>query len=226
MSTSKRGKFIVLEGIDGSGKTEQMERLNQNIQKNLDSTVKFHFTYEASNGPIGQVLRNTYLSGKRKIDDRVINMIYAADRYDHIANLEDGIKMQLDHGIHVISDRYVFSSYAYDTYRYTDPAEWETAYQDIYQWNKINTDLCWPDLVIALDCSPKVACQRIMSHRAEQSIYETEAKLTLLAQSYDRVWEKLSDHPEIVRIDGDRNPYVIAQEIFDLVWSVITKGDE
>jgi len=111
----ERGKFIVIEGIDGSGKTTQVKKIEKLLTHN---DFHVHVTRECTDNPIGKLLRNLYLSGKRKCDERVINMLYAADRLDHITNEEDGMLNILNEGIHVLSDRYYLSSLAYDTYHY------------------------------------------------------------------------------------------------------------
>ena len=98
----KRGKFIVFEGIEGSGKSTQTKMLSDYFKSN---NIWVHQTREASDGPIGKMLRETYLSGKRKVDTRIINLLYVPDRLDHITNEEDGILSILESGINVISDR-------------------------------------------------------------------------------------------------------------------------
>ena len=141
----ERGKFIVIEGIDGSGKTTQVKKIEKLLTHN---DFHVHVTRECTDNSIGKLLRNLYLPGKRKCDERVINMLYAADRLDHITNEEDGMLNILNEGIHVLSDRYYLSSLAYDTYQYIGTDKYQPALLDIVYRNKVNMDLLRPDVTI------------------------------------------------------------------------------
>ncbi|MCP4673516.1 MAG: dTMP kinase, partial [Desulfobacula sp.] len=82
-----KGKFIVFEGIDGSGKSTQI----QNISKRLKTQgLKAYTTFEPTDGPVGSLIRQM-LSGEIKIDQRTIASLFAADRTDHLTNKKNGI---------------------------------------------------------------------------------------------------------------------------------------
>lgn len=151
----KKGKFIVIEGIDGSGKTTQVNMIKDMFER---SNIPVHVTRECTDNPIGLLLRNLYLPGKRKCDERVINMLYAADRLDHITNEENGMLPMINNRITVVSDRYYLSSMAYDTYRYVDEYQsYLEALNDITNRNKVNMDLLTPDVTIYIDTPHEVA---------------------------------------------------------------------
>lgn len=105
----KKGIFIAFEGIDGSGKSTQIQFLMKKIE---EKSIRCYQTCEPSSGPIGSLTRQI-LTGRIKTDNRVIAAMFAADRLDHLLNPIDGIVSKIEEGIHVISDRYYFSSYAY-----------------------------------------------------------------------------------------------------------------
>ncbi len=103
-----RGKLIVLEGIDGSGTTTQSGRLTRSLEAR---GLKTHATCEPSKGSIGRELREVLRSTLR-LDPTAVALLFAADRIDH---LRREIEPALAAGVHVISDRYVMSSLAYQS---------------------------------------------------------------------------------------------------------------
>lgn len=217
---SERGKFIVIEGIDGVGKTTQMAM----IKARLD--VPAYFTREATDGPIGKVLRYTYLAGLRKCDERVINLIYAADRFDHITNEEDGMLKYLNQGFHVFSDRYYLSSMAYNTYMMPTEDEVKEMIEHTILMNRYTMETLRPDLTIYIDLDPEVAVQRMSAGREEASVYETAEKLGKIYRAYqlsiDILRERFNDN--IVVIDGNRSVNEIHDEIMGLVHNEINKN--
>ena len=100
-------KFIVLEGIDGAGTSTQIKRL---VQTNPD---KYIATAEPTSGPTGKFLRQM-LAGDFKVDERTNAYLFAADRCEHIFG-KGGVKELCESGKTVVSDRYFFSSLAYQS---------------------------------------------------------------------------------------------------------------
>jgi dTMP kinase len=96
------GRFIVLEGIDGAGTTTQAELLHQRLGLAI--------TREPSRRSIGRVIREFLAGGD--VDERAMALLFAADRIDH---LRGEIQPELERGQHVVSDRYVLSSIAYQS---------------------------------------------------------------------------------------------------------------
>ena len=105
----EKGKFIALEGIDGSGKSSQIGPLVKRLE---GLGVPCRETREPTGGPVGSLIRQIF-TGRVTADNRVIAALYAADRIDHLVNEVDGLCSAIDSGITVVSDRYYFSSYAY-----------------------------------------------------------------------------------------------------------------
>ena len=107
-----RGRFIVLEGIDGSGTTTQLERAVACV---AGLGHRATATREPSDGPVGHLLREALLGrlhmpDGEKLDGRTMALLFAADRIDH---LQREIEPQLAAGTSVLSDRYLLSSLAY-----------------------------------------------------------------------------------------------------------------
>lgn len=214
-------KFIVIEGIDGAGKSTQIKMLQDVLDK---QDRQCYFTREATDGPIGSILRNTYLSGNRKCDERVINILYAADRLDHITNETDGILQYLINGFDVFSDRYYLSSMAYNNYMMLPDVDKLT--DGIYNttdMNYVNMDLLKPDLTIYIDLDPKNAMSRLKSRDDDQSIYETEEKLQKIHEAYDIaidiLWNEFDE--KIIRVDGNRSAEEIHQDILKIVNEIL-----
>ena len=112
MFTTVRGRFLVLEGIDGSGTTTQLDRALKYVRNRGFPAVA---TREPSTGPIGRLLREALLGrlgmpDGARMDGRTMALLFAADRIDH---LQREIEPHLAAGTTVISDRYLLSSLAY-----------------------------------------------------------------------------------------------------------------
>ena len=102
-----QGKFITLEGIEGSGKSTNLE----NVKSILDQyKIDYVLTREPGGGPLGPYLRKLLLDKDQSISPSVEMLLMMADRKDHVDNL---INPNLDKGIWIISDRYLDSTIAY-----------------------------------------------------------------------------------------------------------------
>ena len=135
----EKGKFIALEGIDGSGKSSQIGRLVQRIE---GLGLRCRADREPTGGPVGSLIRQIF-TGRVSADNRVIAALYAADRLDHLVNEVDGLCAAIDQGITVVSDRYYFSSYAYHSVDID--MDW------VIGANALSADLLRPTVTIFLD---------------------------------------------------------------------------
>jgi len=142
-----QGCFIVFEGIDGSGKSEQYGRLTERLKKDYDVLA----TAEPTKGmPIGNLIRQV-LYGNEETSEESLALLFAADRVDHT---EKKIKPALEDGKVVISDRYVYSSLAYQSRGMNKELDLD--------WVKtINRYALEPDVVIFLDITPEEGQKRL-----------------------------------------------------------------
>jgi dTMP kinase len=163
------GKFIVLEGIDGSGLTTHAARLHSWLENT--SKEKVYLTKEPTGGPIGALIRLA-LGGRLSVDDATLALMFAADRLDHLSS---DIAPRLNQGQHVICDRYYLSSLVYQSL--TQDADWIKA---------INAPARWPDLTIFIDVPAEVCVERIMRERWRAELFETEETLTRVRQNYHK----------------------------------------
>lgn len=207
-----KGKFIVFEGIEGSGKSTQVKLLTEYLQS---KTLPVYQTREASDGPIGKILRSEYLSGKRECDKRLINLLYVPDRLDHITNTEDGILMKIENGFNVISDRYYMSSAAIHSSLFTDEKERIDEMIKIIKANEININLLKPDITFYIDTDPVVANQRVLKNRKDISIFDNieymKRQQTCYENSIDYIRNTYKEF--IFKIDGNRSIKEVQEDI-------------
>jgi len=155
-----RGKFITLEGIEGSGKSTSLDTISK-ILETLD--IEFIITKEPGGGPLGKDLRKILLDKKTSISPEVELLLMMADRKNHIDNI---VEPSLEKGVWVISDRYLDSSYAYQG----GGRQIDTSKIDLLtELLKLPT----PDLTILFDLSPEIALQRA-KNRSELDRFESE----------------------------------------------------
>lgn len=216
------GKFIVLEGIDGSGKSTQVNLMREKLQ---GTHIPHYITYEHTDGPIGKLLTDIYLSGKRKVDERLINILFTADRLDHLTNEENGILSYINDGVNVISDRYILSGLAYDTYQYINDNNYYNKLFSIFERNRVNRELLIPDITIFIDTQPEIAMTRINENRTEKSVFEKADKLEDIYKSYNKAIEYLVDfrRENIVKVDGNRSRDLVFQDVWKHVNDILYK---
>jgi len=170
------GRFIVLEGIDGSGTTTQAQRLVAAlVQAGLDA----RFTCEPSGGPHGRQIRQLLSPSSDPVSRAwdSLALLFAADRLDHVAR---EIRPALASGAVVICDRYDLSSLAYQSATApagVDPVPWIRA---------INQRAPRPDLTLVLDVDPDVAEVRRARRAQPAEIFEQRELQRRLAELYSR----------------------------------------
>jgi len=128
-------RFIVFEGIDGSGTTTQLNRL---LKFCSDHKIKAIGTQEPTSSPIGLLIRE-FLSRKEEFAEETIIRLFATDRCQHVYG-KDGVIKNIEEGFLVCSDRYLFSSLAYQGFG--DKKEIETSIARIAQmWRAVGMHL-------------------------------------------------------------------------------------
>ena len=205
MSKTKRGRFIVFEGIDGAGKTTQIELLAKHLRAEGRSV---YCTAEPTESVSGGLLRDALAGVTRRTVCEMAAM-FVFDRINHNVNPVNGIQKMLDDGFDVICDRYYYSSMAYQGSG-TDP-EW------VSNMNLNCPEIMRPDVCIFLDLTPEQSMARINRGRATQEIYENEEKLTQVRNQFYRVFEQLRERDNIQIVDAYRSIEEIHQDIVALV---------
>ena len=198
--------FIVFEGIDGAGKTTQINLLADALRaKGYDPYV----TAEPTGMQTGKEIRRVLSGAVSKTPTQVAAM-FVQDRIDHNVDPEQGIEAMLAAGKAVICDRYYYSSLAYQG-SLTD-FDWVMAA------NCTCPEIRHPDLCIFLDLSPEESMKRITKGRTSTEIYEKAETLATFRARYMEVFEKLSAQGEkIAIIDASGTIQEAAEAIWDAV---------
>ncbi|MGB1241431.1 MAG: dTMP kinase [Chitinophagales bacterium] len=205
----QRGKFIVFEGIDGSGKSTQVKLLTEGLKAEGKSVYQ---TFEPTNSPIGSVVRNI-LYGRIDADEKTMAALYLADRLDHIQNGTNGMLKQLEAGKHVISDRYYFSSYAYHVPHVS--LDW------VIDANSICAELLRPDLIIFIDISTEISLERLTKGRASLDKYENFERISTVRKNYFAAMKRFEGIENIVIVNGNQSMEAVTNDIWDLVSAIL-----
>ena len=200
-----KGRFIVFEGIDGCGKTTQISLLKKRIEQNGSRCFE---TKEPSDGPVGSMIRQC-LTGRIKVDESTLAALFAADRLDHINNTTDGLSLNINNGINVISDRFILSTYAYQSVRV--PLDW------VMNMNSLAASLLKPDYHIFIDVEPDITLERMSKGRFHTELFENKKRLTEVRNRYFELIDKLKDTENIIIIDGNQGIDDISEEIWSKV---------
>ena len=205
MNEVKRGKFIVFEGIDGAGKTTQINLLANYLREQGRAV---YCTAEPTESVSGGLLRDA-LSGVSRRTICEMAAMFVFDRINHNVNPVNGIQKMLADGFDVICDRYYYSSLAYQGSG-TDP-EW------VSNMNLNCPEIMRPDVCIFLDLTPEQSMARINRNRATQEIYENEEKLTQVRNQFYRVFDQLRERDNIQIVDAYRSVEEIHASIVELL---------
>lgn len=202
-------KFIVFEGIDGSGKSTQIKLL---AEKLAERGIKTQTSAEPTKYPTGLAIREV-LSGRVVVSDDELAVMFATDRANHNKNPDGGIDSLLDAGITAISDRYYYSSLAYQGVQIGLPR--------VMQLNLENPDIRRPDLCIFLDLEPSESLRRIEERHLSAEIFETYEYLDKTRKTFVGVIDMLKEKGEnIVCINAARSIEEIANDVFEAAISL------
>ena len=203
------GKFIVIEGLDGSGKTTQLHALAANLRALGRAVAE---TAEPTTNATGGLIRDA-LSGFTPRTGAEIAALFMADRVAHNMNPVNGIQKQLAEGRDVLCDRYYYSSLAYQG-TVTDP-EW------VYHINIDCPEIRRPDLCVFLDLSDEECLRRMERERSYREIYENENSLLAVRRRYYDIFRRLEHRDNICIVDAARSPEEVAKDVFSAVKSLL-----
>ena len=201
--------FIVFEGIDGAGTSTQLDLLKTN-----KLAKDFLFTAEPTSFYTGKFLRQM-LKGDVPVTNETAAYLFAADRNEHINGSENhlvtGVKEACLSGKVVVSDRYLFSSLAYQSINCSP---------DIPR--RLNSGFPLPKLLFYFELSPKQALERIQT-RLTKEIYEKESFLNKTVDEYHKILEEYAKEKEmkIIVIDATKSIDEIRNTIWDNIKGLI-----
>jgi dTMP kinase len=198
--------FIVLEGLDGAGTTTQLKKLKEELEK---LSIEVYTTNEPTSRPIGKLVR-TVLSGEFKTTNLALARLYSADRDDHLFNTEDGILKQLQSNKIVVSDRYFYSSLAY-----------QGVNCDFDKVVELNSDFPHPQILIYIETPIEECLTRIDKRGEKKEIFEKKDFLTKVNNNYNKVLSDLPDGVNLIKIDGTLSIENITRTMIDKVKAIL-----
>ncbi len=190
--------FVVIEGIDGSGKTTVAKKLAEELSK---LGRKVYLTYEPTDTKYGKIVKECVDFG----DPFLITLAFALDRALHTHE----IRKKISEGYDVICDRYFYSTLAYEGAMLSEKMELEEALNWIEEIHKYI--VIKPDYIFLLDVEPHTGLGRIESRKSSSMIkfFEKERFLEKVRDIYLRIAEKYG----MKTIDGSKNVDEIIKEI-------------
>ena len=194
---SRKGVFIIIEGLDGSGKTTQANLLAERLQK----THNVFCTAEPSQGKIGTFIRDGCLYDEKRLPTEAEALLFAADRIEH---MQKEILPALTEDKIVICDRYLYSSLAY---------QGSTGLS--LDWIKtINARALQPDFCIFIDVSPEKVLERLQRKKSVMETLETQQKVR-------EIYMKFVKKGELILVDGDKPKDIVADELYSKALSLL-----
>lgn len=203
--------FIAFEGIDGSGTTTQLSLLKKAYPAIL-------LTAEPTHSATGQFLRRM-LSGEFAVSTRTAAFLFAADRCEHLfgkltcqdGHLATGVTEACASGTVVVSDRYLFSSLAY---------QGEDDVRDLTA--RLNESFPLPELVVYFQLSAEAALDRVASRGGRREIYETLSTLQAVSSRYEEILSSCenregSEGMHVARVDALQPIEHVAQAVSSLL---------
>lgn len=219
-----RGKLIVIEGTDCSGKETQTKMLVKRLEKQNIPCVRLCFpNYDSPTGKIvgGPYLGKDYIcecwfeEGAVNVDPKVSALYYAADRKYNVKNIEELINK----GINVILDRYVYSNLAHQGGKIKDKKQ----RQEMYNWlNKLEFDLLElpeADIKVFLHMPYEVSCELKKNREEKLDQHELSEEHILMAEN---AYIEIADIYSFKTIECSKNNLPrsiddINEELYELV---------
>jgi dTMP kinase len=200
--------FIVIEGIDGCGKSTQIQWLQRWLQQ---EDTAFWITKEPTDSMIGEVINASLKYHQNQYSPLVQLLLFTADRLHHV----DKINTYLEKGIHVICDRFLDSTYAYQAS--TD------SLKEVFSFHeKTILEKCKPDITLFLDVPIDIAIGRVYQRGAIEC-FENQKFLQSVRERY---YERIQKNPQWYQmIDGNTTPQIVFSKIQDILLQYM-KGDK
>lgn len=196
MEGRKKGILIAIEGIDGTGKSTQLRLLGDHLRSRGCSVVE---TFEPTEGPYGRKIRQLFLNRDGCTLEEELDL-FIEDRRQHVNEV---IEPAIREGKIVLTDRYYFSTAAYQGAAGVDPEE-------VFHRNDFAPK---PDLVVLLTMPPEIGISRIRELRGEElNDFEQEEQLRQVAALFDSF-----EDPCIRRIQADAPLEIVAGNIRTVV---------
>lgn len=203
-----KGKLIVLEGIDGCGKSAVGKRLYEHLTSKGIKCVLYH---EPSDSYWGKIIKKRLSIGEIIPTDEQL-FLFLLDRASDVTNR---IVPTLNSGTTIILDRYYYSTAAYQTQKGLSPKE-------ILSLNILHLNFPKPDLTIWLRIQPDVALERIKERDIPLTQFEALEILTELDRNYDNVFNSNLIKEHVARISAEKSEDEVSEEVIAVVTNFLT----
>lgn len=191
------GKFIVFEGLDGSGESTQVKLLAE------------YFARQGKTAVIGKEPTSTsdagreiieVLTHKKTLEARALQELFVQDRKEHLKNQ---ILPVVHSGGILLEDRYILSTLAFGSIEC--PLAW---------LKEMNQGLPWPDLTFILKVRAEVSLERIAKRGKPVEFFEREEKLRKVAETYDQL---AGEFPKCFVVNGEQAPEKVHLDILEII---------
>lgn len=203
------GKFITIEGPDGSGKTSVIKLLVSKLQTMGYSVYP---TREPGGSKISEQIREVILDVDNTLmDARTEALLYAAQRRQHLV---EKVIPELESGTLVISDRFVHSSLAYQGIARNIPVD------EIWKINQFAIENHRPDLTLLIDVPAEVGLDRIYKARGQRQFDRLDQEDLSFHQKVRQAYLDFADMDEnMVVVDGNQEIDVVANDCMKVILS-------
>lgn len=202
MKTEVLKNFIVLEGLDGSGTTTQLNSLSKKLEQEGIKVLK---TFEPTDNKIGKLIRKV-LQKEYIMEPKTISRLFVADRNEHLYGT-NGILDNLDQNRFVVCDRYLFSSLAY-----------QSAQCGFNFVKDLNSSFPIPEHLIFIKVPVKVCQERITKRGEDKELFEAMEFQIKVNDFYLKAIDLYKNtEMKIHIIDGLKSPEEITNEIYSLI---------
>lgn len=203
IKNSYAGKFIVFEGLDGSGRSTITAMLGDYL---TDNNIGFILTKEPtrdseSGRKIKEILRE-----RTEIDPMELQNLYAQDRKEH---LDNEVIPALKEGKIVICDRYFFSTFAYGTAHGAD----------LEELIKLNNGFLYPDIIFLFKVSAKICIDRIEKRGDEKELFEKQEMLEKVWQVYEKLPLRFENFKII---DGEKSKEEVFENVKKIIYGAVS----
>jgi len=197
------GKFVVIEGIDGAGKSTQAAIVSNHFYKKGNAVC---LTSEPTQFLVGGLIRGR-LAGEWQSSPECLQLLFAADRAEH---LEKEILPRLKEGINVVCDRYFLSSLAYG------------AIDCGFDWLvHVNSLFLMPDLTIFLDVDAKTGADRIAANGQSIELFEKVDILEKVRKNYATAIGLFKDEMAVQMINGNRRKEEVSNDVETAIGKIL-----
>lgn len=207
----KKGLFITFEGIDGCGKTTQLNMLKEMLEKDGYKVIT---TKEPGSGNLGSEIRKILLHAKETIANKAEMFLFLADRAQHVEMI---IKPEIEKGNIVLCDRHTDSTVAYQGYGRNQDVNLLT------ELNDIATSTLKPDLTLLYDVSPETSSLRV-GREKDRMESEGNGFMSKVRDGYSDLAKK---YPErIKKIDAEKSIEEVFKETEKYIYEILKKNAE